>query len=61
MGLDITLHKSDVSLITTEVEIVNSIRKSYNEHIIDFKLYFVDPQGEGLGRYTTKGKLAWRS
>ena len=61
MGLDITLRKSDVSLITTEVEMVNSVRKSYNEHIINFKLYFVDPQGEGLGRYTTKGKLAWRS
>ena len=55
--LDITLCKTDVDLVTREVEMINSIRKSHNEHVIDFQLYFDDPQG-GYSIYTTKEKLS---
>ena len=56
--LKIKLCKADVDLVTREAEVVNSIRKSHNEHVIDFLLYFDDPQG-GHGEYTTKEKLSW--
>ena len=46
LWLDITLCKDDVTMVTSEAEMVNSIRKSHNEHIIDFILYFTDPQGK---------------
>ena len=56
--LDITLYKTDVDMVTREAEMINSIRKLHNEHVIDFLLYFTDPQGDG-GQYTTKEKLSW--
>ena len=43
LWLDITLCKDDVTMVTSEAEMVNSIRKSHNEHIIDFGLSFTDP------------------
>ena len=59
LELVITLCKDDVTIVTREAEMVNSIRKSHNEHIIDFTLCFTDPQGERCARYTTKSKLSW--
>ena len=50
-------------MVTSEAEMVNSIRKSHNEHIIDFILSFTDPQGRCYATYTTTciGKLSqWR-
>ena len=52
MYLDITLYKSD-AMVTKEAEKINSIRKSHNEHIIDFDLIFYDHKGFGYGEYTT--------
>ena len=43
--LQFRLRKSDVIMIEKEAEMVNSIRKSRNEHIIDFKIQFDDSQG----------------
>ena len=40
--LDIMLCKNDISLVTREAELMNFTRKSHNEHVIDFKLYFDD-------------------
>ena len=45
LSLDITLCKTDVDLVTRETEMINSIRKSHNEHAIDFLLYFIDQAG----------------
>ena len=56
--LYITLYKTDVDMVTREAEMINSIRKVHNEHVIDFLLYFDDPQG-GHGKYTTIKKLSW--
>ena len=58
LSLDITLCKNDVNLVAEEAEKVNSMRKLSNDHIIDFGLYFFDPQ-EGYGQYTTEHKLSW--
>ena len=58
--LSITLCKTDVDLVTREAEMINSIRKLHNEHVIDFRLYFDDPQG-GHVYYTTKEKLSWKT
>ena len=61
--LDITLLcKNDVNLVAEEVEKVNSVRKLSSDHIIDFILYFTDPQGQlqGSGMYTTEHKLLWK-
>ena len=61
LWLDITLCKDDVTILTREAEMVNSVRKSHNEHIIDFTLYFTDPQGVRYTTYTTEDKLSqWR-
>ena len=57
---NITLCKDDITMVTREVERINSIRQSHNEHVIDFTLYFTDRQG-GSGHYTTKNKLSWLS
>ena len=57
--LYITLCKTDVDLVTREAEMINSIRKLHNEHVINFLLYFNDPQGEPRGHYTTEEKLSW--
>ena len=51
--LDITLYENDVSLVTREVEKINSIRQSHNERIIDFDLSFYDQKGFSCGEYTT--------
>ena len=59
--LEIALYNEDVAtMVTREVEMVNSIRKSHNEHIIDFTLYFSDPQGELHATYTTEEELSWQ-
>ena len=60
LSLDITLCKNDANLVTEEAEKVNSMRKLSNDHIIDFILYFTDPQ-EDYGIYTTEHKLSWGS
>ena len=57
LRLNIILCKDGVTMVTREVEMVNSIRKSHNEHIIDFILSFTDPQG-GYAAYT-EGELSW--
>ena len=57
--LDITLCKDDITLVTKEAEMVNSIKKSHNEHIIDFILRFTDPQLNPCGHYTTEETLSW--
>ena len=59
LKLAITLCKYDVTMVTREAEMVNSIRKSHNEHIIDFTLDFTDTQDELYATYTTKEKLSW--
>ena len=60
LELGITLCKDDVTIVTREAEMVNSIRKSHNEDIIDFTLRFTDPQGECCGAtYTTTGIALW--
>ena len=59
LWLDITLYKDGVTMVTREAEMVNSIRKSHNEHIA-FILSFIDPQGRRHAMYTTKGKLSWQ-
>ena len=51
--LDITLHKNDV-MVTREAGKINSIRKSHNEHIIDFDLIFYNQKGFCYGEYTMK-------
>ena len=56
--LDIRLCKTNINLVTGEVEMVNSLR---SEHIIDFTLYFIDQLGENYATYTTQAKLAWVS
>ena len=58
LDLNITLCKTDVNLVTKEAEMINSIRKLHNEHVIDFILYFDDLQG-CYGKYTTQEKLSW--
>ena len=60
LSLYVTLCKTDVDLVTREAEMINFIRKSHNEHVIYFKLYFDDPQG-GHGEYTTEEKLSWET
>ena len=59
LWLGITLCKYDVTMVTREAEMVNSIRKSHNEHVIGFILSFTDPQGGRCADYTTEGKLSW--
>ena len=59
LWLGITLRKDDVTMVTREAEMVNSIRKSHNEHIIDFTLSFTDPQDGRCADYTTEDKLSW--
>ena len=54
LSLVITSCKNDVNLVTEEAEKVNSMRKLSNNHIIDFNLYFTDPQGQLQGIYTTE-------
>ena len=62
LELDITiLCKNDVDLVAEEAEKVNSMRKLSNDHIIDFTLWFADPQGQLRGKYTTEHKLSWES
>ena len=56
LSLVITSCKNDVNLVTEEAEKVNSMRKLSNDHIIDFNLYFTDPQGQLQGIYTTEHK-----
>ena len=56
--LVIKLCKTDVDLVTRKAEMINSIRKLHNEHVIDFILYFDDLQG-CYGKYTTQEKLSW--
>ena len=58
LSLYIALCKTDVDLVTKQAEMINSIRKLYNGPVIDFQLFFIDPQG-GRGEYTTKEKLSW--
>ena len=45
-------HENEVSLITRKTEMINAIRKSHNEHIIDFALKFTNPQGLHHATYT---------
>ena len=45
LSLGIVVRNSDANLATKEAEMVNSIRRSNNEHVIDFKLMFFDLQG----------------
>ena len=59
LSLDITLCKNDVNLVTEEAEMVNSLRKLSNDHVIDFTFHFVDPCKQGFGEYTTEHKLSW--
>ena len=58
-GLNITLCEDDITMVTGEVERINSIRQSYNEHVIDITLRFTDPQGRRYATYTTEDKLSW--
>ena len=57
--LVITLCKDDITMVTREVEKINSIRQSHNEHVINFVLSFNDPQGQCYAMYSTKYKLSW--
>ena len=50
--LNIRLCKDDITMVTGEVERINSIRQSHNEHVIDFILYFTGPQGQYYAKYT---------
>ena len=59
LKLDITLCKDDITMVTREVERINSIRQSHNEHVIDFTLYFIDPQGKNYATYTTEHRSSW--
>ena len=62
LSLKITLYKDDITMVTREVERINSIKQSHNEHVIDFKLYFTaaDPwPGKHSATYTTEDKLSW--
>ena len=61
LHLGITLCKDDITMVTREVERINSIRQSHNEHVIDFMLFFIDPQCKPYATYTTKYKLSWLS
>ena len=61
LSLDITLCKDDITMVTREVERINSIRQSHNEHVIDFTLDFTDPLGQRYATYTIKDKLSWLS
>ena len=54
------LCKDDITMVTGEVERINSIRQSHNEHVIDFRLTFIDPQGGGA-HYTTAEGISWWS
>ena len=54
LSLYITLCKDDVTMVTGKVEMVNSIRQSHNEHVIDFTLSLNDPQGQCFTIYTTE-------
>ena len=60
--IDITLCINDVTLITREAEMVNSVRQSHNERIIDFILQFTDSKSTIhatiYGTYTTEEKLS---
>ena len=58
-GINITLCEDDIVLVTREVGRINSIRRSHNEHVIDFTLYFTHPQGGGTHYTTTKGISWW--
>jgi len=58
LSLAIRICESDINFVTGEAEMVNSKRKSHNEHIIDFYFIFDDLQGElWLGKYTTENKF----
>ena len=56
--LVITLCEDDITMVTEEVEMVNSIRISHNEDVIEFDLVFIDPQVQHHARYTTEDKLS---
>ena len=58
LSLVITLCKNDANLVTEEAEMVNSLRKLSNDHVIDFIFYFDLYEG-CLGKYTTEHKLSW--
>ena len=55
---NITLCKDDITMVTREVERINSIRQSHNEHVIDFTLYFNNPQ-DNNAYYTTAEGISW--
>ena len=58
LSLNITLCKTDVDLVTREVEMINAKGKLHNGHVIDFLLqggYHI------YGQYTTKKKLSWET
>ena len=57
LWLDITVCKDDITMVTGEGERINSIRKSHNEHVIEFMLNYIDPQGDVVLCSTTKGQL----
>jgi len=60
LNLHIGLCESDINFVTGEAEMVNSKRKSHNEHIIDFHLYFKylsDDPSFTIVCYSTKDKL----
>ena len=63
LSLLIELCQSDAISVTEEAEKVNSIKKLSNDHVIDFELYFIDPEGESYGvySYVTGQKLSWRT
>ena len=46
LWLAIKLHEDDVDLVTREAEMINSVRKLHNEHVIDLQLFFTDQQGD---------------
>jgi len=56
--LSLPIRLCDINFVTGEAEMVNSKRKSHNEHIIDFDLPFYDLQGKLLlGDYTTEDEF----
>ena len=61
LSLYITLCKDDITMVTKEVERINSMRKSHNKHVIDFMLWFTYQLGGRICYTTTKGLSPWRS
>ena len=57
LSLNITLCKDGITMVTREAERIIFIKQSHNERVIDFILYFLDPQGKCYATYTTEDKL----